>query len=373
MIAAALVSLGVPPAHADGGVRVWLIEASRQPQLTVHGHGLQLVPGRPRAATHERLTLRAQGNHLLVTWANGHQERMDKARIASGAGPLRLAWDQGRQVRHVEGGLQVHARADRLRIVAALDDERYVAGVVNGESLADTPWQARLAQAVLGRSYRSTMGRRHPEADADACDQSHCQRWRWPVTALDLAATRQTDRQLVANSQGRPVPVYYHAACGGHTAPVQIIFGGAAQPHLMGVADRVCQSEPTWRAELTLADCMAALQQAKQWGPATLTQVAVVDALPTGWPVTVRLSGDTSRQLPAYQWWLAIGQRMGWGAVPGVQFDLRQDGDTLHVRGRGLGHGVGLCQRGAAAWARQGRSSDWILAHYFPGTRVVRR
>ena len=41
---------------------------------------------------------------------------------------------------------------------------------------------------------------------------------------------------------------------------------------------------------------------------------------------------------------------------------------TLH--GAGWGHGVGLCQIGAAVMAAEGWSHDAILAHYFPGTTL---
>jgi stage II sporulation protein D len=40
--------------------------------------------------------------------------------------------------------------------------------------------------------------------------------------------------------------------------------------------------------------------------------------------------------------------------------------------GTGFGHGVGLCQIGALARARLGGPVDRILAHYFPGTRLIR-
>ena len=36
----------------------------------------------------------------------------------------------------------------------------------------------------------------------------------------------------------------------------------------------------------------------------------------------------------------------------------------------GYGHGVGLSQWGAKAFAEQGLSYDAILAHYFPGTTL---
>ena len=45
---------------------------------------------------------------------------------------------------------------------------------------------------------------------------------------------------------------------------------------------------------------------------------------------------------------------------------------SFRVRGRGWGHGVGLCQVGACSMATKGKTAAAILAHYYPGTRLVR-
>jgi stage II sporulation protein D len=62
----------------------------------------------------------------------------------------------------------------------------------------------------------------------------------------------------------------------------------------------------------------------------------------------------------------ALDKAMGWGAVRSGRFSFRLEGDTVHVRGAGLGHGLGLCQTGAARRAAQGESYQAILQHYFP-------
>ncbi|MEW5884001.1 MAG: hypothetical protein AB1725_07245, partial [Armatimonadota bacterium] len=41
------------------------------------------------------------------------------------------------------------------------------------------------------------------------------------------------------------------------------------------------------------------------------------------------------------------------------------------VRGRGWGHGVGMCQAGAQARALEGQSYDRILSTYYAGARLT--
>ena len=53
---------------------------------------------------------------------------------------------------------------------------------------------------------------------------------------------------------------------------------------------------------------------------------------------------------------------------------VRQDEDwkTIRLNGRGWGHGVGLCQIGAAVMASKGYSYSEILQHYYPGASLCR-
>ena len=43
------------------------------------------------------------------------------------------------------------------------------------------------------------------------------------------------------------------------------------------------------------------------------------------------------------------------------------------LKGAGWGHGVGLCQIGAAVMSTQGYNYRQILSHYFPGSNLDKR
>ena len=51
-------------------------------------------------------------------------------------------------------------------------------------------------------------------------------------------------------------------------------------------------------------------------------------------------------------------------------FIVDREGNDFILIGAGWGHGVGLCQIGAAVMADQGYTYDQILAHYFPGSKL---
>jgi len=78
------------------------------------------------------------------------------------------------------------------------------------------------------------------------------------------------------------------------------------------------------------------------------------------------------------------GDRVRWVLVPAsgnpailrsawFDIDLERRGERLVkvvLRGKGYGHGIGMCQHGALARAKAGQDFRAILAHYYPGAEV---
>ena len=65
----------------------------------------------------------------------------------------------------------------------------------------------------------------------------------------------------------------------------------------------------------------------------------------------------------------AMGRGLGWDTVRSNWFDLA---DGLTIRGKGEGHGVGLCQRGADHMGSEGHGYREILAYYYPGASTTK-
>jgi len=52
-------------------------------------------------------------------------------------------------------------------------------------------------------------------------------------------------------------------------------------------------------------------------------------------------------------------------------FAIERRGDSLHLTGRGFGHGVGMCVIGAGRRSMRGESARTILDQYYPGLEVT--
>lgn len=315
-------------------------------ELTVATHGIAIRYGSGPVRYQERLLVRPRQGTVTVR-----------------AGTTARTW---------AGPLDIRTHDGHLRIVAHMPEDRYLAGIVAGEMTPAAPLEALRAQAIVARSYLYQSRDRHRAEGAWVCDQSHCQVWHQPVAAT-AAAVAATAGLVVLGPGGRPVPVYYHAACGGSTVAADLVFGGRPQPHLHGGPDTVCCRSASWEASVPVGEVVTALQRAHLLGVQPVSAMEVADQTADGWPVSLRADGVGSKTISAYQAWLAFGRAWGWGRVPGLHFTLALHGGTVTFRGRGLGHGIGLCQRGCRIRATGGQRAEAILAAYFPGTTVGRR
>src|SRR5262249_49498028 len=66
----------------------------------------------------------------------------------------------------------------------------------------------------------------------------------------------------------------------------------------------------------------------------------------------------------------AINRALGWNQIRSDLYTVAVGDGMLHFKGRGYGHGVGLCQAGAFQMALEHHSTAEILAFYYPGTHM---
>ena len=348
--------------------------ASDRPDLVIRGARTLTAPGVPSSAGGDGvLRLHAGPLGLIVQQRDKPPRPVHHLSLQPQARTLTVSWGTGTDHKAISAPITVSTYHGRLWVVADIEESVYLGGVLVGEISPGAPWEALKAQAIVARSFLYQSQSRHGTLHALVCDQSHCQRFVPEADPKLSRAVSDTQGLVVTDLRQTPVPVYYHATCGGSTASVRQVFGGADWPHLRGVEDAVCATEPVWQATKPLSACLSALKAADLFVPAGATDLTLTDRSESGWPITLTVAAPLPKQVDAYAAWLAFGQAWGWGMVPGLHYDLHRDGDSVHFRGRGLGHGVGLCQRGAMRWAAKGLLADTILAHSSPGTEVHRR
>jgi SpoIID/LytB domain protein len=255
--------------------------------------------------------------------------------------------------------------------VSVMNVEEYVSRVVAGEMGGDAPASALETMAITARTFLEANRGRHAAEGFDVCDLTHCQVLGRPRAVTD-SATRST-AGLVLTEHGRPARVYYSGWCGGHTeTPSRAWRGARDAAYLPAHVDSACAGEAPWTSEISEPDLRRVLQSAGLRGDRVL-QFSVRSRHPSGRAAELGVVGMVPGRLDAGAFSSAAGRLLGWQAVKSTLFDVRRSGSGFVLTGRGSGHGVGLCLRGAINRAREGASRDQILAAYFPGLPVSPR
>jgi stage II sporulation protein D len=245
--------------------------------------------------------------------------------------------------------------------------ESYVERVVASESSSQDRAESLKALAIVVRSF--ALHETHGHADYDLCDSTHCQLLHWGASDGREAAAHAAVLATAGETlwfHGQRALAYFGKDCGGRTAsPIEVWPRAKGVAYLPSQPDEFCTRDGgrEWASEITRADLTAALAS-HGLAPAGWQNLAVARRGESGRAVALQLDG---REIPAEDFRLAVGESLGWGKIPSTWFEVSRHGDNFAFHGRGWGNGVGLCQKGAAAMAAQGRSSREILAQYFPG------
>ncbi|MGH9794902.1 MAG: SpoIID/LytB domain-containing protein [Candidatus Acidiferrales bacterium] len=302
--------------------------------------------------------------------------RLDGAAV--GAGPLQVEGPHrvtagAMAAFTLAGPTHIQARQGRLRIVTGIALEDYTAQVLAGESSNFTSIESLKAMAVAVRTFAARNRGRHQAEGFDLCDTTHCQDLRLSSIPDRLRnAASETEGELLWY-EGRPAATFYHRDCGGHTEAAHEVWPGERFSYLRAQADPHCASSSArreWRANIRKTDLAAALASEGVQVPQPLQSVSVRKRTASGRTSELMLTGAGSVPARAATVRLAVGRQLGWTLLRSDLYEIRDAGDKVSFLGRGAGHGVGLCQAGAARMGEAGRRYREILSFYFPGTRV---
>jgi len=233
----------------------------------------------------------------------------------------------GKLTRFYRAALTLTVDNQTLTPILEIPTELAVASIVQAEAPPHAPLEALKAQAIVSRSF--LLANLHADRTYDACDTTHCQFLRSPPPATSPAAVaiRATRNQVLTwrptpESLPRIIAAMYSRSCGGHTRP-----------------------HPTTPDAYPLyaVRCEYCLRHPERWTRPNSTHPPRTEAERLAWNRT-----------------------HGWEAIPSTSFQSTANALT----GTGTGHGIGLCQLGAADLASNGNESEKILAHFFPNATI---
>ena len=289
------------------------------------------------------------------------------------------------------GKLRLIIRSDGRSFDAVnwVPPEPYLAGVVGAEMPDYWEIEALQAQAIAARTYcfyiKKRFGaNRHWDVRQTAAHQVY--RGLSAESAQVWQAVNQTKGRVLVCQQPDGTedifPSYYSSTCGGHTENSENVFGDSYHP-LIGAACPYCQNVAKPRfffwpmIQFDKDDVITKLLQKyptlKKLGD--ITGLSVADQSDHGdfsRLTKIRLLGSTGKSdfVRAEDFRLTVDPTGRKLRSTICQIMELQDGWAF-LSGRGWGHGVGMCQCGAEGMARQGRTAEQILSHYYPGSKIL--
>ncbi|MFZ2960458.1 MAG: SpoIID/LytB domain-containing protein [Candidatus Ozemobacteraceae bacterium] len=304
-------------------------------------------------------------------------------------GPLTFAW-----------GAQ-----DALDVVLATDLETVLAGVVPSEISSKAAIGALQAQAVAARGeILGKIGMRHIGEGFDFCSEQHCQVFSGESAESNTMARaiNPTRGYLLQDSDGGIVDAVYGANCGGHTEASHLVWTSPPNAVLSGVWDsqRPPASDLSTEEGVTgfirippkcwCDDASVEGGDKFRWKK-SITGVEWNKVVEAGQVGRIRDVKDFARGFSGRLCRLTLVGETGtrsimkelpirklFGGLRSACFIVSWKRDAAgfitggDFVGAGWGHGVGMCQTGAQAMAKGGAPFPRILAHYFPGSRLVK-
>lgn len=249
-----------------------------------------------------------------------------------------------------------------------MDLESYVKGVLAGEMKNDWPLEALKAQAILARTFvlKFCTEKESRYAGADiSTDIEEAQAYDATGVNDRIEQAVGETRGMVLSYRGELPYAWFHAHSGGATehAVEGLHFDGEEPGYTKVAQGRESSKAPeeaaNWTARFTNAEAAAAAVQAGAEGVGRVTSLRIGETGESGRAVTVEING---RAVSAPELRLALGPTKMRSTL---LTELRLEGDSVVMAGKGYGHGVGMPQWGAYGMAEEGRTAEEIVRYYF--------
>ncbi len=296
------------------------------------------------------------------------------------------------------GSVRLSASVEGVQAVNEIDLERYVAAVASKELFPSWELAAYEAQCVAARSYAmQSMGLADRRGRA----------WHVESSTVDQAYPGHTthERSITAamNTRGRVLVyggeilrAYYSSTSGGRSGSAADTWPTGPgyeynllppiQAHVAVHASDASRLH-RWQVVRTPDDVTRRL---RAWGEnaghtlksaRAVTNIEVARTNRVGRPAQYRVGerNGVSHLLSAEQLRIALNTDVkglpdvsGDDRVRSGDLEVTGAGSRFVIRGRGFGHGVGLCQYSAQALAQRGWSGDRILMNFYVGASLER-
>ncbi|MBO4666318.1 MAG: SpoIID/LytB domain-containing protein [Paludibacteraceae bacterium] len=303
--------------------------------------------------------------------------------------------------------------------VNIIDLEDYLCSVISSEMSANSPLELLKAHAVISRSWairaitanqkskiKNLKSKISFESNGhvgfDVCADDHCQRYEGLARMNERAveAVRATEGQVLMYKD-EICDCRFHKCCGGKTEEFETCWEDIHVPYLESVECPFCNPKylndktllkqslndydletadyHDWQVTYTPSELGVIIRDKSGIDFGDIQDLIPLNRGKSGRIYELEIVGSKRRQVIGKE--LTIRRWLSKSCLYSSWFDVHKSEIINHksqmsnqftLIGHGWGHGVGLCQIGAATMATEGYSFEQILAHYYPHTVLAR-
>jgi len=292
--------------------------------------------------------------------------------------------------RSYRGIMKVLPNGYTIRLINLVYMEDYLRGVVPPEigQRTDEEIEAVKAQSVAARTYAMAHLKQYGAEPYDMKSSVIDQIYEGMSVENRLVnkAIEETTGRVITH-QDEFINAYYHSTCGGTTDNIADIWDRKEVPYLKSVEDGTACSWSkyyTWQEVFTEPQLRGRVEQYLSSDRGRDLRIGIITDL----EIMQRTAGGRVAKLlirTENHTYSFYKDRIRWVIrrtsdpeliLPSDRFDViidRGPGEKIKAitfKGRGYGHGVGMCQCGAIGHARDGWTCEQILKHYYTGVEI---
>lgn len=278
------------------------------------------------------------------------------------------------ELKSLEPSLKAHTFRDnfemkvskgKLVLINDVSMKNYLAGVIESEGGGGRHLEYYKVQALISRTYAFKNLNRHKSQGFNLCDAVHCQAYhnmRKHSASIDRAV-EETKGEVFVDSTYSLISTYFSANCGGQTSDASYVWKNSisyCQPFI----DTFCihTHQATWKKVIPRTEWEGYLK--KQYG------LDVKDSY-----IREQMYSFEQDSRKAFYIHPSLGVPLRdlreKFRLKSTFFDVSVSGSSVILKGKGFGHGIGLCQEGAMAMATIGYNYKQIGLFYFDGIKIM--
>lgn len=248
------------------------------------------------------------------------------------------------------GGFRIINRNNNILVINIIPLEEYLYSVVPSEVPYYWHQEALKAQAVLARTYtlKSIMNSVGKDYDLENTENSQVYKGKSAEYSSTTGAVNSTKGEVIYY-ENSIANVYFHSTCGGHTGSPKDVWNILVPPYLSGVECQYCKNSPWSEWERRI--------KKEQWNELIKDDNIELEINSSGRLSRLNGIGGTK-----------IRNIFKLPSTFIVGIEVREN--EVIVKGKGYGHGVGVCQWGMKGMAEFGFSYRDIILYYLPGVTV---